>query len=142
MSGPVEEPGIFTPQQKEIRRIVKEIISLLDQKRGQDAGTQLKILELLPVDAITLTSIKAAIAVEQGDRTSARNLYQELAKTHPEVYAPRFNLAELLMMESQYAEARKDLIALLDQFPDNRLVMYKILLTFVMEKNTPMHWIG
>ncbi|MEI8340643.1 MAG: tetratricopeptide repeat protein, partial [Verrucomicrobiota bacterium] len=139
-----EETDKLKPQEREIRHLLKDISDLIDQNRVPEAEVKLKQLEALKPDSASILSIRAAIAVYKGNQEEASLLYQELINLIPKAFEPRFNLAELLMLDKKYEEARDAFTGLLKQFPDNPLLMYKIVLSCLMEKKYQevQKWLG
>jgi predicted Zn-dependent protease len=146
ISGLVPEPAapagleLSIPDEKEnplpnpkTARLAAGIAELLLRNRPDEAEAKFKQLEQIAPGTPILDSLQAAIMVGKRDYNGARAVYAKITARDPKAFFPRFNMVELYMLESRYEEARKGFIALLDLYPGNQAVLYKILLACLKE---------
>jgi len=80
--------------------------------------------------------VRAAVYAEQHRFDLARELLGKVLKSHPDYFWPKFNLAEILLMEKKPAEARaafKKLPKLSGEVGE--VIEFKIMLTYLLEGN-------
>jgi len=135
ISGFVPEPAAPSGSELSVRDEKGNLLSnpKASRKKPDEAEAEFKQLEQLAPGAPILDSFKASIMVVKGDYNGARVAYAEMITRDPKAFFPRFNMVELYMQESRYEEARKGFIALLDLYPGNQAVLYKILLACLKE---------
>jgi predicted Zn-dependent protease len=132
-TAPRQEP-VRSPKEEKISQLLSDINNLVALKQAAEAEAKFKQLESLSPDPRILQSVRAAVAVAKGDFAAARVLYTEIAEAEPQAFNPRYNLAEILLMESKLDEARKSFLALLDRYPNHPLPLFKLLLICIREK--------
>lgn len=93
-----------------------------------------KAEKLVPPSPITLNT-RGAIFIEQKKFEEGAALVQRALAMDPKFYPARFNLCEIPMMQKKYKEAREQFQKILDDLPKDELVMYRILLTHLLEKD-------
>ena len=89
---------------------------------------------ILPPSPLTLNT-RGAVYIEQKKFEEGAELCRRALKVDPRFYPARFNLCEIPMMQKRYGEARAMFQTILDEFPTDELVMFRVLLTYLMEKN-------
>lgn len=80
-------------------------------------------------------NIRGAIAIEQKKYDEGRDFCLQALKADPNFYPARFNLCEIPFVQGKYKEARALLRNLLESFPKDDLVKFRIYLTFLLEKD-------
>lgn len=80
-------------------------------------------------------NVRGAIAIEQKRYEDGRKLCLEALKLDPKFFPAHFNLAEIPFVQGKYAEARLHLEKLLEDHPKDDLLRFRILLTYLLEKN-------
>ncbi|MEA3209752.1 MAG: hypothetical protein QOE70_2809 [Chthoniobacter sp.] len=87
-----------------------------------------------PPSALTLNTRGASlIEMKQYDQGAA--LCRKAVELDPQFYPARFNLCEVLLVQKRYREARELFQKLLDENSGDELVRFRILLTWLLEKN-------
>lgn len=89
---------------------------------------------ILPPSPLTLNT-RGAVRIEERKFEEGAQLCRRALEIDPKFYPARFNLCEIPMMQKRYAEARAMFQGLLDEFPTDELVMFRILVAFLMEKD-------
>ena len=89
---------------------------------------------IVPPTVHTLNT-RAAIMIERHQWEEGIKLCERALKIEPKYYPARFNLAEIPLMQSKYAEAREAFQKMLDENPRDELVQFRIFLTYLLEKN-------
>ncbi len=117
------------------KKLLPQVVALIGQRQFDQALEMLKSAEALAPGSARVLEVKAAVLSETGQFSEARAVYRRLGTLDPNAFAPKFNLAELLFLEKKVAEARLAFVALLNQFPNSDLLRFKILLTYVVQKN-------
>jgi tetratricopeptide (TPR) repeat protein len=85
-------------------------------------------------NSLTLNT-RGAVLIEQRDFEKGAELCRQALALDPEHYPARFNLAEIPLMQGQYREARARFQKILDDHPTDELVKFRILMTWLLEKN-------
>ncbi|HEX4083301.1 MAG TPA: tetratricopeptide repeat protein [Chthoniobacteraceae bacterium] len=104
------------------------------QRDFVDAANALRPAFAVAPDSIDLLNAKASILAESGSGAEARPLYQKIAAAEPGAFAPAYDLAELLLMDHRFEDARTAYQDLLARFPDSDLARFKIILIDILEK--------
>ena len=105
---------------------------------ARDFETAIKQIDkadlLFQVTPVAL-NIRGAIAIEQKKYDEGREFCLQALKVDPNFYPARFNLCEIPFVQGKYREARALLRNLLESFPKDDLVKFRIYLTFLLEKD-------
>lgn len=80
-------------------------------------------------------NLRGAIYAEQHDFDRARDTFEKALKAQPTAFLPKFNLAEILLMQKKPAEARAAFQDFRVTGANRELVQFKIVLTYLMEHN-------
>lgn len=83
-------------------------------------------------------NVRGAIAIEQRKFAEGRDLCDKALKLDPTFFPARFNLCEIPFVQGQYPEARRMFEKLLESYPKNDLLKFRIYLTHLLEKNEPV----
>ena len=105
---------------------------------GRDFDKALKALDtaetIYPPNALTLNTRGAAL-IEQKRYDEGAGFCRKALEIDPKFYPARFNLCEVPLVQKHYAEARSMFMKLHDENPKDELVQFRILLTWLLEKN-------
>ncbi len=115
--------------------ILTEFSQLFDARRFEEAAKVLEKAEAIAPDHEVVLSAKAGIYAESGHLDDARKIYLSLLEKSPGAFVPKYNLAELLLLDKQFDQGREAFEKLLKEFPNSDLIRYKILLTHLAQKN-------
>jgi len=80
-------------------------------------------------------NVRGAVAIEQRKFAEGRELCEKALKLDPSFFPAQFNVCEIPFVQGQYAEARKGFEKLLEGYPKNDLLKFRIYLTYLLEKN-------
>lgn len=80
-------------------------------------------------------NVRGAVAIEQRKFAEGRDLCDKALKLDSNFFPARFNLCEIPFVQGQYAEARAMFEKLLEVYPKNDLLKFRIYLTHLLEKN-------
>ena len=80
-------------------------------------------------------NIRGAVAIEERRFEEGRVLCEKALKDDPKFFPARFNLCEIPFVQGKYAEAREMFQKLLDEYPKNDLLKFRVFLTYLLEKN-------
>lgn len=80
-------------------------------------------------------NVRGAVATEQHRFKEGRDYFIEALVLNPNFFEAKFNLSEIPFIQGKYAEARAGFEKLLLKEPKNELLIYRIYLTYLMEKN-------
>lgn len=80
-------------------------------------------------------NVRGAVAIEQRKFAEGREFCEKALKLDSSFFPARFNLCEIPFVQGQYAEARTMFEKLLEAFPKNDLLKFRIFLTYLLEKN-------
>jgi len=120
-------PGYVTLVRNAIRSFVQRdfetTLSLIDQAD-----------QIVPATPMAL-NIRGAVAIEQKQFDVGRKYCIDALRTDPKFYPARFNLAEIPFVQGKYAEARALLERMLEDHPKDDLLMFRIYLTYLLEKD-------
>lgn len=98
-------------------------ISLVDKADG--------IFQVSPV----ALNVRGAVAIEQRKFEEGRTFCDKALKLDANFFPSRFNLCEIPFVQGQYPEARAMFEKLLEAYPKNDLLKFRIFLTYLLEKN-------
>ncbi len=125
-------------EEERLSQIMRRAGIYMDQRRFAEAGEVLREAEALKPNDPGVRALRMVILAELGKLEEARAINRELLKEHPGNFVYRYNEAELYMMERRYGEARRRFEKLREAHPDNDLLVFKIFLTYLGEKNEKM----
>ncbi len=131
-------PESFAADQELTPEFQKKFVEAVVAFKQKDLSKSEKILdeaEAIQSDTAVADNLRGAIKLEEGQIAAARELFQKALEKNPEFYPAKFNLAEIPFHEKEYAKARQEFQALLQQDPKNELVLFRIFLTYLLEKN-------
>lgn len=89
---------------------------------------------MLPPTPLTLNT-RGAILIEERKFEEGAEFCRRALEIDPQFYPARFNLCEIPMIQRRYAEAREQFLKILDEYPRDELVMFRIMLTHLVEKD-------
>lgn len=105
---------------------------------ARDFPATLKALDaaeaINPPTPLTLNTRGAAL-IEQKKFDEGLEYCRKALAIDPKFYPARFNLCEVPLVQKRYAEARTMFQKLFDENPKDELVQFRILLTWLLEKN-------
>ncbi len=78
-------------------------------------------------------NMRGAIYTEKHDFEKAREVFQQALKLQPDAFWPKFNLAEILLMQKKAAEARAAFEKLPASGVNRELIEFKIILAYLLE---------
>src|SRR5690606_19070097 len=117
------------PVAEELKPVLIEFSQLFDARRFDEASKVLEKAEAVAPEHEVVLSARAGIYAESGQLDQARTIYEAILKKSPDAFVPKYNLAELLLLDRKYDEGREAFEKLLKEFPNSDLIRYKILLT-------------
>jgi tetratricopeptide (TPR) repeat protein len=125
-------PNQYPPEYLDVLRTAVRSFSDRDFEKTITALD--KAEKMMPPSPLTLNT-RGAIFIEQRKFAEGAEYVKRALAIDPKFYPARFNLCEIPMMQKQYKEAREQYQKILDDLPKDELVMFRILLTYLMEKN-------
>lgn len=124
-----------TPKLDEFGQALVSAADDFRARRFEAALTKINKAESLQPGNSDVLNFRGAILAETQQYDEAKLLYERALRLEPLSFWPKFNLAEIEFMQKKYADARKGFELALKDFPDNELLRFKIVLTYLMEKN-------
>ena len=116
-------------------RAVSEVIKAF---RARDWEKTLAALaeadKIHPPSPVTLNT-RGAMCIEQKDFKQGAIYCEEALKLDPKFYPARFNLAEIQLMEGNYAAARKIFEKFVRENSKDELARFRVFLTYLLEEN-------
>lgn len=134
---PIPGEELTPDRQRQLGALLNDAHRAMDCRRFAEAAARLEQAEKLAPGHPDIINSRAALFTEVGQFGEARKLFVALVKVHPEEFVPRFNLAEIDLMEKKYATAREGFLGLLKDFPASDLTHFKVFLTYLLERNGP-----
>ena len=135
-SGVAQEKNRATTATKidsKYRDTLNEALDRYHQRDFDGALQRLNAAEKIQPGQPESANLRGAIFSEQHDFERAREEFERILKKAPSSFWPRYNLAEILLMQKKAAEAR-DAFAKLPPNPAYReLIEFKILITYLLE---------
>ena len=117
---------------------VKALREAVRAFNARDFTTTLKAIDtaesLYPPNALTLNTRGAAL-IEQKKFDEGAAYCRKALELDPKFYPARFNLCEVPLVQRRYAEARAMFARLREENPKDELVQFRILLTWLLDKN-------
>lgn len=123
------------PVAEQLKPLLAEFSQLFDARRFEESSQVLEKAEAIAPEHEVVLSARAGIFAESGKLDEARAIYQKLLEKSPDAFVPKYNLAELLLLDDQFDQGREAYEKLLKEFPNSDLIRYKILLTHLAQKN-------
>ena len=145
-SGTPGRAGALWQFPKEYRQLVDQAMEsfLVRDFKGALANVD-KADQVLPPTVWTL-NVRGAVAIEQRNFAEGVKYCEAALKLDGAFFPAKFNLSEVLFLQGKYAEARALWLRLLQSYPLHRapgradttaeLLLYRIFLTFLLEKDT------
>ncbi|HWL54471.1 MAG TPA: tetratricopeptide repeat protein [Chthoniobacteraceae bacterium] len=130
-----EPTATVDPVAEQLKPLLTEFSKLFDARRFEEASEVLDKAEAIAPDHEVVVSARAGIYAESGKLDEARAIYKKLLEKSPDAFVPKYNLAELLLLDHQFDQGREAYEKLLKEFPNSDLIRYKILLTHLAQKN-------
>jgi tetratricopeptide (TPR) repeat protein len=106
-----------------VTRDFKTALALVDKAEGMYEPTAMTV------------NVRAAIAIEEKRWDEGRAYCVKALQLDPKFFPALFNLAEIPFMQGKYAEARLTYEKLIDDEQNADLVKFRLILTYVLEKN-------
>lgn len=127
-SGPKRYPQAYV-------QLVNEALQAFRARDWNKARAALdKADAIVPPTALTLNT-RGAMLIEEKDYEKGAFYLNEALKLEPKYYTARFNLAEIQLVQGNYAEARKMFEKFIRENPKDELARFRVFLTFLLEKN-------
>jgi tetratricopeptide (TPR) repeat protein len=114
--------------------LMREAVRLTIEHKFAEAEERLQKAEALDGNNPDVLNAWVAVLSEQGKFEAAREYAGRNITLAPESFVPRYNYAELFLMEKRYAEARDAFQKVLEKFPESELVWLKLLLIGLLDK--------
>ena len=145
-SGTPDRAGALWQFPKEYRQILDKAMERFQVRDFKGALANVdKADQILPPTVWTL-NVRGAVAMEQRNFAEGVKYCEAALKLDGAFFPAKFNLCEVLFLQGKYAEARALWLRLLQNYPVHRapgredtipeLLIYRIFLTFLLEKDT------
>jgi tetratricopeptide (TPR) repeat protein len=127
--------GVSKGYPEEYKRLMNEVIHCYFNRDFRQA---LKLLDkadqIVPDTPMALNS-RAAIAIEERHFADGERYCKEALAKDPKFLLSRFNLAEIPFLQKNYDAARKVYRELLEEYPEDEMIQFRIYLTYLLEKD-------
>jgi len=105
------------------------------ERKFDEALKKVQKAESLKPGNSDVMNFRGAIFAETGQFEEARILYEKAIQIEPASFWPYFNLYEVEFMQRNYGKSREGFEKTMLKFPDNELLRFKIVLTYLQEEN-------
>jgi tetratricopeptide (TPR) repeat protein len=133
---PSASPIQLTRQQRDDYRRLLGMAGEYFKDRKMDLALQkLDEADAIFPDFIEALNLRGAVYAEKGDFGRANAHFDKALLAEPRAFWPRFNKAEVLLMEKKYAEARTAFEEMLAKVPSSDMVQFKLVLIHLKEND-------
>lgn len=129
------EPTPESTQSMDLKRLLSGARIDFRNKNYDDALEKVRKAEALKPDQPEIINFRGAIYAETGRYPEAVALYEKSLAINPDSFWPAFNIGEVDFIQGKYADARVKFQKMLDKLPKNELLRFKIVLTYLLEKD-------
>jgi Flp pilus assembly protein TadD len=132
------------PTKSELEDMYNKAFRAFDANNFPEALRELDAIDARQPDLAASKNLRGVVLMRQGAYDKAEAALLEAARIDPKFWNARFNLAEIPFLKKDWAEARKRFQQLLSSSESDlakeasQLIQYKILLTYLLEKNENM----
>ncbi len=119
----------------EFKAVLQQARKDFREKNYDDALEKVRKAELLKPDQPDALNFRGAIYAETGRYAEAVKLYEKALSLQPSSFWPAYNIGEVDFIQKKYSEARAHFQKMLEKSPKNELLRFKIVLTYLLEKN-------
>ncbi|MDQ2868460.1 MAG: tetratricopeptide repeat protein [Verrucomicrobiota bacterium] len=132
------------PSKAELETMYDRAFKAFDGAKYDEALKELDAIDARKPDLAESQNLRGVILMREGIYDKAEAALSEALRLDPKFWNARFNLAEIPFLKKDWAEARKRFQQLLTgnaeelQGEATQLIQYKILLTYLLEKNDSM----
>lgn len=132
------------PSKAELETMYDRAFKAFDGAKYDEALKELDAIDARKPDLAESQNLRGVILMREGIYDKAEAALSEALRLDPKFWNARFNLAEIPFLKKDWAEARKRFQELLTsnaselQGEATQLIQYKILLTYLLEKNDSM----
>jgi tetratricopeptide (TPR) repeat protein len=134
---PVDKTGVTLTREQRIqfRRLLNDASDYFKQKKLDRALEKLDAAEAIFPNFVEEVNMRGAVYAEKRDFVKADELFDRALELEPRAFWPKFNKAEVLLMQGKYADAQMAFEVLLVKVPTSEMVQFKLVLVHLMEKD-------
>ena len=116
--------------------IVNKVSRDLADGKIDDAAADAKIAEKLDANNPETANLFGVVATKKKDYAEAVSQFNRAITEDPKFYTAKFNLADVLMLQGDYEQARSVLADLSQIDPKSEIVQFKFALSYVLANQT------
>jgi tetratricopeptide (TPR) repeat protein len=121
---------------KQYDAIVNKISRDLADGKIDDAAADAKVAEKLDANNPETANLFGVVASKKKDYAEAVSQFNRAITEDPKFYTAKFNLADVLMLQGDYEQARSVLADLSQIDPKSEIVQFKFALSYVLANQT------
>ncbi|MDE1169660.1 MAG: tetratricopeptide repeat protein [Verrucomicrobium sp.] len=119
----------------EFQKKMQAVFDAFSNGRYAESLLRLQEAEKLRPNDPQVINLHGSILVKQEQWAAADEQFDKALKIDPKFFPARFNKAEVLYLQKKYPESRAGFQSILADDPKNELILYKVYLTYLLEKN-------
>jgi Flp pilus assembly protein TadD len=121
---------------KQYDAIVNKVSRDLADGKIDDAAADAKVAEKLDANNPETANLFGVVASKKKDYAEAVSQFNRAITEDPKFYTAKFNLADVLMLQGDYEQARTTLADLSQIDPKSEIVQFKFALSYVLANQT------
>ena len=121
---------------KQYEAIVNKVSRDLADGKIDDAAADAKVAEKLDANNPETANLFGVVASKKKDYAEAVSQFNRAITEDPKFYTAKFNLADVLMLQGDYEQARSVLADLSQIDPKSEIVQFKFALSYVLANQT------
>ncbi len=121
---------------KQYDAIVNKVSRDLADGKIDDAAADAKVAEKLDANNPETANLFGVVASKKKDYAEAVSQFNRAITEDPKFYTAKFNLADVLMLQGDYEQARSVLADLSQIDPKSEIVQFKFALSYVLANQT------
>lgn len=117
----------------EYQRLIRESADFYAERDYASAVATLDKAAKMRPDTLDALNLRGAIHAERGEFERARDCFEKALAISPDAFWPKFNLAEILLMQHRAREAQERFEQLRATGPNAELIQFKIVLALLKQ---------
>ena len=118
---------------QEYQRLLRESAGFFAERNYSGAVAALDQAAKMRPDTLDALNLRGAIHAERGEFDQARPCFEKALALSPDAFWPKFNLAEILLMQHRAREAQERFEQLSATGPKAELIQFKIVLALLKQ---------
>ncbi len=122
----------FAAPEETSQVLVDGAIKDIETKKYDAALEKLTKADKQDPNSAFILNLFGAVWTKKKDFPKSQEYYEKALMSDPQFFPARFNIGEILFLQKKYPEALAYFASMLDRYPDNELLMFKVYLSLLM----------